>query len=61
MYSFGARLRNYFLSNAEKELELAFKYNRAFWKFCGITMIITLALIPIAVSFIVYASMAGYF
>jgi hypothetical protein len=61
MYSFGARLRNYFLSNAEKELELAFKYNKAFWKFCGIMMIIALALIPIAISLIIYASMAGYF
>jgi hypothetical protein len=61
MYSFGARLRNYFLSSTEKELELAFKYNKAFWKFCGITMIICLALIPIIISLAVYASMAGYF
>ena len=61
MYFFGARLRNYFLSNTEKELELAFKYNKAFWKFCGITMIITLALIPITISLAVYASLAGYF
>ncbi|MDR2053066.1 MAG: hypothetical protein LBP80_06605 [Treponema sp.] len=61
MYSFGARLRNYFLNNAEKELELAFKYNNAFWKFCGITMIICLALIPMAISLAIYASLAGYF
>jgi hypothetical protein len=61
MYFFGARLRNYFLSNTEKELELALKYNKAFWKFCGITMIIGLALIPIAISLAVYASLAGYF
>jgi hypothetical protein len=61
MYFFGARLRNYFLSGAEKELELAFKYNKAFWKFCGITMIVTLALIPIAISLVIYASLAGYF
>jgi hypothetical protein len=61
MYSFGARLRNYFLSNTEKELELAFKYNKAYWKFCGITIIICLALIPIIISLAVYASMAGYF
>ncbi|MDR2784291.1 MAG: hypothetical protein LBB83_00080 [Treponema sp.] len=61
MYSFGARLRNYFLSSTEKELELAFKYNKAFWKFCGITMIICLALIPVVISLAVYASLAGYF
>jgi hypothetical protein len=61
MYSFGARLRNYFLSNMEKELELAFKYNKAYWKFCGIMIIICLALIPIMISLAIYASMAGYF
>jgi magnesium-transporting ATPase (P-type) len=61
IYFFGARLRNYFLNNAEKELELAFKYNKSFWKFCGIITIICLALIPIAISLAVYASMAGYF
>jgi magnesium-transporting ATPase (P-type) len=61
MYLFGARLRNYFLSNVEKELELAFRYNKSFWKFSGITMIICLALIPIGISLAVYASMAGYF
>ncbi|MDR0720253.1 MAG: hypothetical protein LBF78_11520 [Treponema sp.] len=61
IYTFGARLRNYFLNNAEKELELAFKYNKSFWKFCGIMMIICLALIPIGISLAVYASMAGFF
>jgi Ca2+/Na+ antiporter len=60
-YSFGARLRNYFLSNTEKELELAFKYNKSLWKFYGIAMIIVLALIPIGISLAVYASVAGYF
>jgi hypothetical protein len=61
IYSFGARLRNYFLSNTEKELELAFKYNKSFWKFSGVMMIIVLALIPVLISLAVYASMAGYF
>jgi hypothetical protein len=61
IYSFGARLRNYFLSNTEKELELAFKYNKSLWKFYGIAMIIILALIPIGISLAVYASVAGYF
>jgi hypothetical protein len=61
MYSFGARLRNYFLSDSEKELELAFKYNKSLWKFYGIILIIVLALIPVGISLAVYASMAGYF
>jgi hypothetical protein len=45
----------------EKELELAFRYNKSFWKFCGVMMIIGLALIPSGISLAVYASMAGYF
>jgi hypothetical protein len=61
MYSFGARLRNYFLSNAEKDIEIAFKYNKSYWKFCGIMMIIALAMIPIGISLSVYIYMAGYF
>jgi hypothetical protein len=61
IYSFGARLRNYFLSNGEKELELAFKYNKSLWKFYGIVTIVVLALIPIGISLTVYAFMAGYF
>ncbi|MDR0452348.1 MAG: hypothetical protein LBH15_04840, partial [Treponema sp.] len=61
VYSFGARLRNFFLSNAERDIELAFKYNKAFWKFCGIMMIIALALIPIGISLSIYLYMAGYF
>ena len=46
MYGFGARLRNYALSNSERELELAFKNNKALWKFLGISSIISLILIP---------------
>jgi uncharacterized membrane protein YjgN (DUF898 family) len=60
-YSFGARLRNFFLSNAERDIEIAFKYNKSYWKFCGIMMIIALALIPIGISLAIYVYMAGYF
>jgi hypothetical protein len=61
MYSFGSRLRNYFLSGVEKEIELAFKYNKSYWKYCGVITIIILALIPIGIGVAVYVVQAGYF
>jgi hypothetical protein len=60
MYSFGSRLRNYFLSGAEKEIELAFKYNKSYWKYYGVITIIILALIPIGIGVAVYLVSAGY-
>jgi hypothetical protein len=47
IYNFGAKLRNYTLSNAEQDLEDAFKNNKSYWKFCGILAIIALAFIPV--------------
>jgi hypothetical protein len=49
IYKFGTKIRGFLRSNAEQELELAFKYNRSFWKFSGIVTIIYLAIIPAAI------------
>jgi hypothetical protein len=46
-YRFGTKIRNYMINNSEKELELAFKNNKSFWKFTGILCIIMLAFIPL--------------
>jgi hypothetical protein len=48
-YNYGTRLRNFLRSNSERELELAFKYNRSLWKFMGIMTIINLVLVPLAI------------
>jgi hypothetical protein len=61
MYSFGSRTRDYFLSGAEEEIAFAFKYNKSYWKYCGVITIIILALIPIGISVAIYAVSAGYF
>jgi len=45
-YNFGAKIRNYQLSNSDEDLELAFKNNKSLWKFYGILLIIYLALTP---------------
>ncbi|MDR3338208.1 MAG: hypothetical protein LBT16_13500, partial [Treponema sp.] len=60
IYSFGARLRNYFLSNSVQELELAFKNNKSLWKFYGVLAGITLALIPIVITLTVWAFLNGF-
>jgi hypothetical protein len=49
IYCFGARIRNFLRNNSEQELELAFRYNKSFWKFSGIVTIIYLAIIPVVI------------
>jgi hypothetical protein len=49
IYFFGAKIRDYQLSNSEQKLEDAFKNNKAFWKFTGIFCIIYLAFIPLGI------------
>jgi hypothetical protein len=48
-HNFGVKIRNYLLSNGEKELEEALRYNRALWKFNGIVAIVYLAFIPLVI------------
>jgi hypothetical protein len=60
IYSFGARLRNYFLSNSVQELELAFKNNKSLWKFHGVLAGIFLALIPVVITLPVRAFLNGF-
>jgi hypothetical protein len=48
-YLFGAKIRDYALSNSEKDLESALKNNRSLWKFNGILSIVYLALIPLGI------------
>jgi uncharacterized membrane protein SirB2 len=48
-HQFGVKIRDYLLSSGEKDLEEAFRYNRARWKFCGILAIVYLALIPLVI------------
>jgi hypothetical protein len=55
-YKFGTKIRHYLFTNSEEDLELAFKNNRALWKFNGILYIVLLAFIPL---FIVLAVVGG--
>lgn len=48
LYNFGTKMRTYVQTNNVSALELAFKNNKSFWKFCGIFTIISFALIPIS-------------
>ncbi|MDR3166999.1 MAG: hypothetical protein LBT93_03565 [Treponema sp.] len=54
-YNFGAKIRVYLQSNAEQDLELAFKNNKSLWKFNGILAIIYLAIVPIALVILILA------
>ena len=49
IYRFGEKIRSYIRTGAELELELAFKNNKALWKFFGIICIIYLAFIPLVI------------
>ncbi len=48
LYNFGSKLRTFVQTSNESALEIAFKNNKSFWKFCGILTIILMALIPAA-------------
>ncbi len=48
LYNFGSKMNSYVQTNNASSLELAFKNNKSFWKFCGILMIISLAFIPVS-------------
>jgi hypothetical protein len=60
-YQFGAKIRNYLLSNGKQDMEEAFRYNRALWKFNGILAIVYLALIPLGIVGGVAAVLASLF
>ena len=59
-YRFGAKIRSYIQTNAEIELELAFKNNWSLWKFQGILTIIGLAIIPVAIVIAVIVAVAAF-
>jgi hypothetical protein len=59
-YNFGARIRNFLLSNSGEELALALKNNSSLWKFYGILSIVYLAMIPAAIVVIVVAVAINY-
>ncbi|MDR2095618.1 MAG: hypothetical protein LBP76_08890 [Treponema sp.] len=61
LYLYGAKLRNYCQTYSEKELELAFKNSKSFWKFSGICTIIYLAFIPVAMVIGIVAAVAMQF
>ena len=59
-YRFGAKIREFFLSNSEGELELAFRNNKSLWKFYGILTIIMLASLPILIIIGVIIAVAAF-
>ena len=46
-YRFGAKIKSYMQTNSTAELELALKNNKSLWKFNGILMIVSMAIIPV--------------
>ena len=48
-YTFGEKIRKYQYTNADEDLEAAFKNNKSFWKFTGIIYIIYISTIPIMI------------
>ncbi|GHV40873.1 hypothetical protein AGMMS50268_32670 [Spirochaetia bacterium] len=62
IYNFGAKIRNYTLSNAAPDLEEAFRNNKSFWKFYGVCSIVALAFIPVGlIATIVIAITSSFF
>jgi hypothetical protein len=60
-HGFGAKIRNYLLSGAEKDLEEALKNNRSLWRFSGILAIVYLSLIPVGIVVAIVATISQLF
>ena len=48
-FKFGDRIKSYFNTGADADLEIAFKNSKSYWKLYGIIMIITLAFIALVI------------
>ena len=59
-YLFGAKIRNYMLSNADEDLEAALRNNKSYWKFCGILTIVCLAIVPVMIILAVVGVLSAY-
>jgi len=60
-YRFGGKIRGYFRTGTEQELEQAFKNNKYLWKFHGIISIIELAFVPMMIIAGIIAAVAVAF
>jgi hypothetical protein len=49
LYKAGSRIRDYIRTGADSDLEDALRNNKAFWKFMGLSTIITIAAIPVLI------------
>jgi hypothetical protein len=48
-YKFGIKIRDYLLGGGSGDLETAFRYNHALWKFSGVLVIVWLSLAVLAI------------
>ncbi|MDR3249145.1 MAG: hypothetical protein LBT39_10220 [Treponema sp.] len=58
-HGFGVKIRNYLLSNTEQDLEEALRNNKSLWKFNGILLIVSLAIIPIVIIILVVVAVTA--
>ena len=59
-YRFGAKIKNFMQSNSISEMELALQNNKSLWKFNGILMIVSLAIVPITIVIMVVVIIAAF-
>ena len=61
LYKTGAKIRDYARSGSDRDLEEAFRTNRAFWKYLGIILIIQLALLPVSIVVSIFTAVGAAF
>ncbi|MDR0399522.1 MAG: hypothetical protein LBH51_01090 [Treponema sp.] len=60
-HAFGAKIRNYLQSGAERDLEEAFKNNRSLWKFTGILAIVGISFVPLGIVAVLVTALSSVF
>ena len=61
LYKAGSRYRTYIRTGSDLDLEEALRYNKSFWKFLGISVIVQLALIPVGIVITTVAAIGNAF
>jgi hypothetical protein len=60
LYGFAAKLKLFFASKDEREMEIALKNNASYWKFYGVWVIVSLAFIPMIFILSIIVAILGY-
>jgi hypothetical protein len=61
LYKFASKIKSFLKTKNVRDMEIAFRNNKSFWKFHGILLIICLAFIPLMFFVSIFITIGSYF